>query len=214
MIKRFIVFGPPGVGKGTLASLVSQKYGFEHISTGNIFRSQISSNSELGIKLKEIVESGGYVPDSITNEIVKKTLADLEKEQKSYILDGYPRTLNQIEFLFSLNKAQEYSVWFLEAPNEIILKRLSGRRICPSCNAQYHIYFKKSKLDTKCEIDQSELIQRKDDQESSIIKRLEIYEKQTNSLKKYFKELGILVEIDASKDREEILKELEQKVSL
>lgn len=125
--KNYIFLGPPGVGKGTLAQLMSNRHHLKHISTGDIFRQAIKAQSELGKKVEQIVETGAYVPDQITNELVKQTLNDWQVKQQGFILDGYPRTLNQANFLEKAGIKID-QVILLNAPMEIVLKRLMARK--------------------------------------------------------------------------------------
>ncbi|WP_371246052.1 adenylate kinase family protein [Mycoplasmopsis agassizii] len=210
MIKKFIIFGPPGIGKGTLASQVASKYNLEHVSTGNIFREEIAKQTPLGIKLKEIVDNGLYVSDEITNEIVKNKLAELESKNRGFILDGYPRTKHQLDYLFSLYDYADFSAWILEADDAIILKRLSGRRFCLTCKATYHIDTKKSQNGDFCENDNQKLIQRADDEPKAVSKRLEVYHEQTALLKSQLISLKIAKIINAEGTPEAVLKELEK----
>lgn len=203
MVNKFIIFGPPGVGKGTLATLVAKKYHLSHISTGNIFREEIAKQSELGQKLQAIVESGKYVDDVITNEIVKNKLVELKQ---NYILDGYPRTEDQLNFLFDLIDYKQFRVWILHASQATIIQRLSGRRYCLTCKSNYHVNTYQSEY---CTNDDQLLIQRADDSVQAISKRLEIYQNQTESLIKRLVELNIVTFIDADADADQVLVNLE-----
>ncbi|WP_331696790.1 nucleoside monophosphate kinase [Mycoplasmopsis agalactiae] len=185
-INNLVFMGPPGVGKGTVASIIAKEYGLVHLSTGNIFRAEIASASELGKKISSIVESGGYVPDDITNEIVAKALENYNKSGKIVILDGYPRTLMQVEFLDSLPYFK-YEVIELRANEDLILKRLSGRRFCPNCKAGFHIDFMPSSKGNICDKCGTELITRKDDSPVSIKNRLKVYKEQTGPLLEHYK---------------------------
>lgn len=200
-----IFLGAPGVGKGTVAVIIAKKFNLAHVSTGNLFRQEIASASELGLKIKSLVESGSYVEDAITNEVVKKALSKLQAEGKSFILDGYPRTLNQVQFLESL---EEQGIFIkqaiaLEAPEQVILERLTGRRNCPKCQRNYHISFSPSKNGELCENDNTKLVQRKDDEPSSIKHRLEVYAKQTMPLMNFYKSKGLLSTYNANKSPDE-----------
>lgn len=207
MVNKFIIFGPPGVGKGTLASAIAHKYNLEHISTGNIFREQISKQTPLGLQLKKIVETGSYVSDDITNLIVKNKLAELDAQNRGYILDGYPRTTEQLQYLFSLYDYQEFAVWILSASQDVILQRLSGRRSCNQCKATYHI---STHSGSTCAADGTTLEQRADDQPQAILKRLHVYQTQTLQLKSELSKLGIVHEINANGAPNEVLERLER----
>ncbi|OYD27161.1 adenylate kinase [Mycoplasma testudineum] len=213
MIKKIIIFGPPGVGKGTLAKEIEKQFHYEHISTGNIFREEIKKESDLGIKLKQIVESGAYVQDSITNEIVKNKLTELNENNSAFILDGYPRTSSQVEYLFSIDNPKDYQVWNLNAAEEVILQRLSGRRDCLLCKRQYHVSFKKPKVAEKCDFDNSTLNQRADDKPEAIKKRLDIYARETESLIKLLNQKTTVIDIDANSNPETVFQDTIKKVN-
>ncbi|WP_406617489.1 adenylate kinase family protein [Mycoplasmopsis adleri] len=200
-LNNMVFMGPPGVGKGTVAAIIAKETGLVHLSTGNIFREEIASKSELGFKVAKIVESGGYVPDEITNEIVKKKIMTLKKSNQLVILDGYPRTLAQVKFLDSL-KEFSYDVIELYAPESLILERLSGRRFCPECKASFHIIFMPSAKGDICDKCGATLITRKDDSVESIKKRQEVYQNETKPLLEYYKDVAFV--FDASGKPEEI----------
>ncbi|QZE12081.1 nucleoside monophosphate kinase [Mycoplasma sp. Ms02] len=205
IIKNNIIFmGPPGVGKGTISDEVAHHSNLHHVSTGDIFREQIKNQTELGKKVQEIVQGGGYVPDEITNEIVKAKVMELNEKNELLILDGYPRTLAQAMYLDSLSTAP-FVIFELKASDKTVLERLSGRRTCPNCKASYHIKFKPSSKGDVCQKCDTELVQRKDDQEDAIQKRLDIYNKQTAPLLDYYKSQNRLVVIEAEAFPEEIL---------
>lgn len=182
---RLIIFGPPGSGKGTYSSLLEKKFGIPKINTGDIFREIIKEKSELSKKISSYVLSGKLVPDEITIQVLKERLA--KKDCKNgFILDGYPRTIKQAEELEKISKID--AVINLVVPKEVIVKRLSGRLICPKCNAIYHKIFLKPKKDKICDNCKVKLIQREDDKPSVIRKRFEVYMKQSKPLIKYYRE--------------------------
>ncbi|WP_033160828.1 adenylate kinase family protein [[Mycoplasma] collis] len=203
--KNLIFLGAPGSGKGTLASALAKVTNLIHLSTGDIFRKTIQAQTPLGLELKSIVEKGFYVPDSITNKIVEEQLNDLNKNNKNFILDGYPRTVNQAEFLATLATSKIAKVILLDVAKDVIIQRLTKRRYCPKCQKTYHLIFKPSTKGELCEIDNTPLAQRQDDQEQAIFKRLEIYESETKVLVEFYKSKNLLVTLDASDNPEKLV---------
>jgi len=203
---KLIFLGPPGAGKGTLAKIVSDKYNIPQISTGDLFRSAVKEGTELGIKAKRIMEKGELVPDSLTVELVKERLARSDAAS-GYILDGFPRTIPQADSLAEFERLDSVINFTLD--DGIVIQRLSGRRICRSCGAIYHIINMPASRDGICDRCQGELYTRDDDQIKSIKNRLEVYKKQTEPLIKYYREKGKLKNIDASTDPEKMMAEIE-----
>ncbi|WGI36568.1 adenylate kinase family protein [Mesomycoplasma lagogenitalium] len=212
MIKNLIFLGAPGVGKGTAASLLSKKTNLVHLSTGEIFRSAIREKTKLGLELKSIVENGFYVPDEITNAIVQEKIDELYTKNINFILDGYPRTVNQANFLENLKSANIDKVILLEAPKDIIIQRLTKRRYCPVCSTTYHLDFKPSAKGELCEKDDTKLLQREDDKEEAIMKRLEVYNSETKILISFYEEKGMLVKLSAVSSPEEIVNNILQEL--
>jgi adenylate kinase len=199
MYKRKILFlGAAGAGKGTQAARLSEEFGLEHISTGDLIRKEIKSESELGLQVKAVVEKGHLVSDDIVNTIVKSKIENLD----GYILDGYPRTLEQAKFLDSYAKLD--IVFNLNVPREVLIKRLSGRRMCsrendPNCKGMSHVDFNPPKISGICDLCASPLYQRKDDSPESIQNRLTSYENETGiPLTGFYTKLSILENLDAS----------------
>jgi len=182
---KAIIFGAPGSGKGTYASRLQAKLGVEVISTGDIFRDLMKENSTLGKKVKGYVEKGALVPDEVVVEVLKQRLSKIPKG-KGFILDGYPRTLEQAKILESLTKIDV--VMMLDVPDWIIIERLSSRRICRNCGAVYNIRFLKPKVEDICDKCAGPLYQRSDDNPEVIKKRLQVYQDQTRPLLEHFKE--------------------------
>ena len=175
---RILFLGPAGSGKGTQSARIAEKFGLAHISTGDLIRGEIKSGSELGNKVKAIVEAGNLVSDDIVNEIVKSKVSTLDK----FILDGYPRTLEQAKF-FSEFSDFDY-IFDLEVPHEELMGRLTGRRMCtktnkPDCTGTFHLVFSPPKEEGKCDLCGSDLYQRKDDAPEAIEKRLASYDNET-----------------------------------
>jgi len=182
---KAIIFGAPGAGKGTYASRLQQKLGVETISTGDIFRELIKEDSELGRKVKGYVEKGLLVPDEVVVEVLKQRLSKIPKG-KGFILDGYPRTLEQAKALEAITKIDV--VMLLDVPDWIIIERLSSRRICRDCVTVYNVRFLKPKVEGVCDKCGGSLYQRSDDNPEVIKKRLRVYQEQTKPLLEYFAE--------------------------
>lgn len=206
---KFIFLGPPGAGKGTVAKKFNEGYNIPHISTGDLFREEVKNKTELGIKISNILSSGGLVPDSITIEIIKERIENSDCKN-GYILDGFPRTISQAQSLEKENPID--FVIFFNISDQDVKKRLTGRRVCEKCGAIYNIYFNKPKKDGICDIDNAKLITRDDDNEESISKRLEIYHSQTLPLIDFYKNLNKLITVDAILEPDQIFKEIELKI--
>ena len=198
---RLVFLGPPGAGKGTIAKLAKEYYGIPHISTGDLFRENIKQETELGLQVKSILASGGLVPDSVTIEMVRKRLAEPDCE-KGFILDGFPRTIPQADALAEMTELD--AVVNLLLSREEVIKRLSGRRLCPSTGRSYHIIYNPPKVEGKDDETGEDLIQRPDDKEDAIVHRLEVYDEQTAPLIDYYKKKGLIRDVDASAKPDEV----------
>jgi len=210
MLVKIILLGPPGAGKGTQAKSISNKYSIPHISTGDIFRKNISEKTPLGIEAKSYIDKGHLVPDKLTIDIVQDRL-EQEDCKSGFLLDGYPRTVNQAESLknFLKEKGEELDTALLIAvPKEYIIDRMTGRRVCLSCGASYHVKFNPTKVEGKCDICGSVVIQRDDDCEETVNERLEIYDAQTQPLIDYYKEQGLLSEVDGTQAINDVFKNI------
>lgn len=196
---KIVLLGPPGAGKGTQAKSISNKYSIPHISTGDIFRKNISENTPLGIEAKSYMDNGQLVPDEVTINMVKDRLQQEDCKQ-GYLLDGFPRTVSQAEalqdFLDSRNESLDTAL-LIEVPRDFILERMTGRRVCPSCGASYHIKFNPA-ANGKCELCGSDVVQRKDDTEETVKERLDVYEKQTQPLIDFYKNKNLLSTVDGT----------------
>lgn len=203
----YIIFlGPPGSGKGTQAQLISKEFKVPHISTGDIFRKIISTNKpkKLAMAIKKYVQSGLLVPDKIVFQAVSSVL----KNKKKFILDGYPRNINQAVLIDKyLDNNSSIVVYFKIAEREII-KRLTARRTCPECGRVYNIYTLKPKNDNLCDICKQPLIIREDDKVSTVKKRLTVYKKDTKPLIKYYTKKKMLATIDANDTIENVYKKV------
>ncbi len=192
---KVILLGAPGAGKGTQAVRLAQRYNIPHISTGDIFRSNIKEKTPIGIVAKSYIDKGQLVPDEVTIQIVKERL---EKDdcKNGYLLDGFPRTVSQAEALDGFSEVD--SVVNIDVPLHKLMRRITGRRVCGKCGESYHIDY----LDgsTSCKKCDGTLIQRADDNEETVGKRLEVYEKQTAPLIDHYKSKGKLIDIDGDGD--------------
>ncbi len=182
---KAVIFGAPGSGKGTYASRLQSKLGVEVIAMGDIFRALMKEDSELGRKVKGYVEKGLLVPDSIVNEVLRERLARIPTG-KGFLLDGYPRTVEQIKTLSEIVAIDV--VILLEVPDWIIIERLSTRRICRNCGSVYNIRFLKPKVEGICDKCGGSLYQRSDDTPEVIKKRIQVYEEQTQPLLRVFRD--------------------------
>jgi len=193
--KNIIIIGPQGSGKGTQADIISAEFNIPHISTGDIFRQNIKKKTKLGEKIKSFTEQGHLVPDKITNAVIKKRLAQKDC-QKGFVLDGFPRNLEQANFLDSItNISLVLEIWISDKES---IKRISGRRTCPKCGKIYHLVFKPSKKKNVCDEDGEKLIIRNDDKPKAIAKRLKIYHGETSPLVNYYKKRKIHIKVDGT----------------
>lgn len=202
---NIILLGPPGVGKGTEASLLSQRLSLLHISTGDMLRQEVNGNTELGKKAKSFMNKGMLVPDDIIMAMIKNRLEQTSPE-RGFVLDGIPRTLNQAksldDILRELNSCLDFII-ALEANEDTLIKRLSGRRVCRNCNALYHLVNMKPKKHGVCDRCGGVLYQRQDDTDETIKKRLKIYDEETKELKEFYKNKAVLLTIDTEGNAEE-----------
>ncbi len=203
-----VFLGPPGAGKGTQAKLLSQRKGFLHLSTGDLLREAVKRQTPLGIKAKEYMDRGELVPDSLIIQLIEDTMP----QDGKVILDGFPRTVNQalaLEEMLKTKGKKLSKVFFFDVPDEVIIDRLSGRRVCSKCSAVYHVKYSPSKVDGVCDLCGGALVQREDDREEVVRNRLEVYRKQTQPLIEFYQDRGIISRLDAGKGVEELFKEVE-----
>lgn len=203
---NIILLGAPGAGKGTQATYIVSKYNLPHISTGDIFRSNIKARTAIGLIAKSFIDKGQLVPDDVTLEIVKNRIGESDCKN-GYLLDGFPRTVFQAEE-FSKIADVDYVI-DIEIPFERLLHRLTGRRVCEKCNASYHVDFLNGK--TVCECGGA-LIHRDDDTEETVSKRIKVYTNQTQPLIDYYKERGKLLAVNGDKSPEEVFVEISKKL--
>lgn len=207
---KIVLLGPPGAGKGTQAKSISNRYSIPHISTGDIFRKNISENTPLGIEAKSYMDNGQLVPDEVTINMVKDRLQQ-DDCKNGYLLDGFPRTVHQAEALDNFLTKREESIdtaLLIEVPKEFILERMTGRRVCPSCGASYHIKFNPPTNDGKCDLCGSDVIQRKDDTEETVKERLDVYENQTQPLIDFYKNKKQLSVVDGTQAINEVFESI------
>lgn len=207
---KIVLLGPPGAGKGTQAKSISNRYSIPHISTGDIFRKNISENTPLGIEAKSYMDNGQLVPDEVTINMVKGRLQQ-DDCKNGYLLDGFPRTVHQAEALDNFLTEREESIdtaLLIEVPKEFILERMTGRRVCPSCGASYHIKFNPPANDGKCDLCGSDVIQRKDDTEETVKERLDVYENQTQPLIDFYKNKKQLSVVDGTQAINEVFESI------
>ena len=190
-----VLLGSPGVGKGTYAKYLTQIYGIPSISTGDIFRENVANGTDLGKEVQPYMERGELVPCDIVIDTLKERVKD---EKDGYFLDGFPRTIKQAEALETIN--EEDAVLSFVADEEVIVRRLSGRRVCKDCGAVFHLKNVPPKVEGKCDKCGGELYQREDDKPETIRERLRAYDELTRPLKDFYEKKGILHEIDASLD--------------
>jgi adenylate kinase len=198
---RLVLVGPPGAGKGTQAQFIAEHVGVPKISTGDIFRANVSQGTPLGLQAKEFMDRGDLVPDEVTIDMVRNRLQEKDAVD-GFLLDGFPRTVPQAETLDDILRetadAKLDVVLELVVDNEEVVRRLSGRRTCRTCNHIWHVDFDPPQRDGVCDLDGGELFQRDDDKPATIENRLEVYDEQTAPLIAYYAGRGVLVGIDAT----------------
>ena len=209
---RIVFMGPPGSGKGTQAQILAQKLKIPQISSGDLLREAVANTTEIGKKAKTYMEKGELVPDSIVIELMEERI----QNENEYILDGFPRNLNQAEQLDNVLSRLELPltyVVYIDVPLDRLIERLSGRLTCRKCNAIYHKTYNPPTREGVCDACGGELYQRSDDTESAITQRFETYTRQTEPLINYYQEKGILTVIDGTRTIEEIAASVEENIS-
>ena len=207
---NIMLFGAPGAGKGTQAKFLIEKYGIPQISTGDILRAAIKAGTEMGLEAKKFMDEGKLVPDSTIIGIIRDRLAE-EDCKDGFILDGFPRTIPQAEALEELMKEMGISldkVISLNVPDELIVDRITGRRVCPKCGASFHVEFNPPKVVDICDYCGEKLVIRKDDTAETVVNRLASYHAQTAPLFDFYTKRGVMAEVDGTKDVSEVTKDI------
>lgn len=207
---RLILLGPPGAGKGTQAKRVIEEFDIPHISTGDIFRKNIKEKTELGQKVEGLLAEGKLVPDELTIEIVWDRL-DQEDCKNGFLLDGFPRTIPQAEALdegLAKRGLKLDRVLNIDVDKDSLVKRLSGRRVCPNCGASYHIDNNPPKVGGICDVCQTPVIQREDDKEQTVLDRIKVYDSQTKPLVDFYNKQDLVFTVDGTLPIDEITNKL------
>lgn len=200
---NLVLLGAPGCGKGYISNLIIDEYGFTHISTGNLLRENIKNKTDLGAKIERYMNNGELVPDALVLGVLKKALE--ENKGKNIIFDGYPRTIDQAKELDKLTNIDV--VASINVPEDVILDRISSRRVCLGCSAVYSV---KDYSKTTCDKCGGEVIQRKDDSREVVLNRLEKYEIQTKPLINFYKEQNKLIDFDNNGDSQKSFSQLKK----
>ena len=207
---NILLMGAPGAGKGTQAAILHERLGIPHISTGDMFRKAVREGTVLGLEAKRYMDSGNLVPDEVTIGIVRERLAEADCK-KGFMLDGFPRTVGQAEALDEILKELHLeldTVLEIDVPFEILTERITGRRLCKACGATYHVEFHPPLKEGVCDKDGTTLYQRKDDNKETVQNRLSVYESATAPLLDFYRDKGILVEIEGNRESSEVTKSI------
>jgi adenylate kinase len=202
---RIVLLGAPGAGKGTQCKRIAAKYGVLHLSSGDILRQERTAGTELGKKAQSYMDSGALVPDNLIVEMM--VVAINKASKKGFVLDGFPRTVNQaveLDKLLARNGKKIDAVLNLEINEQVVVKRMSGRRSCPKCGAVYHIENLKPKTPGICDHDGTKLVQRPDDNPEVVLNRLKTYHQQTKPVVDYYKKNNTVYDINANEDADEV----------
>ncbi|MDM8533336.1 adenylate kinase [Clostridiaceae bacterium HSG29] len=211
---RLILLGPPGAGKGTQAGKIAKKYNIPHISTGDIFRANIVNKTDLGILAKKYIDNGELVPDSVVMDIVRDRLIQ-DDTKNGFLLDGFPRTLEQaiaLDEMLNNNNMELSGVIKIKVNFDLLIARITGRRICKECGATYHVDFNKPKKSDVCDLCNGELYQRSDDNEDVVRNRINVYIEQTTPLIKYYTNHDILKIIDGEQSIDDVFSQIVKEV--
>lgn len=197
---RVVLLGPPGAGKGTQAARLAEALGVPHVSTGDLFRKNLREGTPLGLEAKRYMEAGQLVPDAVTEQMVAARLGAPDAAAGA-VLDGFPRNLAQAAALDRLLAAKGWRLdraVLLAVPRDLVIERLTGRRVCPVCQATYHIVFHPPRVAGRCDRDGAELVQRPDDRRETVEERLLVYDRETAPLEAWYRERGLLLTVDGS----------------
>lgn len=200
---KLILFGPPGAGKGTQAKLLIKEFSLPHISTGDILRSEVKNNTPLGKEAKAYMEAGKLVPDALVTEMTKKRLL-MPDVKKGFILDGFPRTVSQAKALDGMLQGGIDKAIYLKTSENIVVQRLTGRRVCPKCGTNYHLVNMPPKKGMLCDQCSVELYQRPDDNEATVRNRLHVYLQESEGVLDYYGKQGKLVNVSGDLDSREV----------
>ena len=212
---KIVLLGPPGAGKGTQSKVIAEMFNIVHISTGDLFRDNIKNETPLGRLVQDYMSSGQLVPDEVVISMVAERLKD-DDCKGGYLLDGFPRTVAQAEALCSIhvntyNTTLDYAI-NLDVPEEILVDRIKGRRVCAKCGRSYHVEYHKPQVDGICDFDGGDLIHRPDDTEAIVKDRIEIYNKETAPLVHYYAYKGRILNINGYQTQELVSKEIKRKI--
>jgi adenylate kinase len=210
---RIVILGKQGAGKGTQAVRLSRHYVVPHIATGDTFRAAVRSGSEFGLKAKEYLDAGDLVPDEVVNGMVEERLSHHDAEHRGFVLDGYPRTVGQARALMGMLNPNPLDVVLnLEVNTSEVLQRLASRRVCADCGTNYSIFDNPPRVRGICDVCGGEVVQRDDDTEAAIRRRLELYERETSPLIQWFDERGLLANVPGSGPPDEVTDRLVSEV--
>ncbi len=215
MSMNIVMLGPPGAGKGTQAERISATFGWKQISTGDIFRAALADGTPLGLEAKKYMEAGELVPDEIVEGIVAERLKEPDLED-GFVLDGFPRNLHQAKALDRMleeNGSKIDLVINIAVDTETLVRRLSGRRVCKKCGANFHVLFNPPSKAGICDNCGGDLYQREDDNEETVRRRLKVYEEQTEPVVSYYKPSGRLVSIDGTGAPDEVFMEIQSAIN-
>jgi adenylate kinase len=212
--RNIILFGPPGVGKGAQAQILSQTYHLKHLSTGDVIRDEIAKGTDLGLRVKEAVNRGEFADDETVLGIVMSRI-DTPEYQNGFVMDGFPRTIRQAELFDQLlanrGKKVDFALFF-SAPEETVLRRLAGRRICSSCGATYHEEFRRPRIPGVCDSCKGKVVKRHDDEPTTHRDRLRAYVQKTLPLAEYYRRKGVLVDINGDQSVESVAEQIQRTI--